>query len=242
MQLKLITANNFKDRYVVLEESGDVLSVVNESGEYSQVDKRRFEIDHVENVDAVEAHLHEKSPKIKQAILKQRAEDIVSEISDLLNLNLKQGNSPSHFIADDTHLHVFTSCYQNENDNCEVIINENQLNVMQDGLREVVVLVLEEFGNLYLDGQKLREYLNSVKTKTKKHGKRSWTLTVDYENLVSVKGHKSFQYYSDDMNFIRNFSFDNTNNNIVDLNAIRKVSDLRRNLTRRDRGIKLRTA
>ncbi len=239
--IKVLTTNNFKDQYIVTGEDGKSFTCLDRNGDYHQLQKGKCEVDTLKEYREDEFYLYETCPKLKSVVLRKRLEEERRELAKFLGLDLRPTNQHQTFNDDskETSLQFHFALFNAKNECCEIDIYESQLKAGENQLREVVVLVLEEFGTFYLDGMKLREYLKTIKPQNKK-GKSFWTLTIDYNNLLGVKGHKGFQFYSQDIGFTRNFTNKEYSNNVVDFGVIQKVHDLQRDLTRRSKGFTLK--
>lgn len=239
--IKVLSTNNFQNQFIVTNEDAGSFSCIDKHGDYHQIQKGKDEIDSVKEYREDEFYLYEKCSKLKSVVLRQRTEAVRNDLAKYLHLNLAPGSQNQTFLDEskNTTIQFHYALYDVANEVCEIDIYESQLKFGQDQLREIVVLVLEEFGTFYLDGQKLRDYFSGIKPQKKK-GKNYWTLVVDYNNLIGVKGYKGFQYYSEDMNYTQNFTNKEQNNNIVDFGVIKKVHDLQRDLSRRSKGFTLK--
>ncbi len=242
MFIKILACENFKKKYVVVGEDHGSFSVIDGEGNFEQFNRTKLEVDSLNEFSVDDFYLHENCPKIKNAVLKHRVNIEKSNIEDFLGLDFKPvGNQGTSFLSTtkDTSLHFYYAQYNAASESCSVKISQSELSTLSDGLREVVVLVLEEFGNLYLDGQKMREYLSTIKPENKK-GRKFWTLNINYQELISVSGHPNFQFYSDNIQYVQNFSQAEFTNNIVDLDVIRQIRNIQTTQERRAKGVTLR--
>ena len=240
--VKLLNCNNFQTQYLVTEDNGDYYSLLSEEGEFVQIKKAKLEVDSVEEVLGIQFYELSNTPAFKSAVLKHRIENTKGDLEKCLKTKFTSLNMAKHSYLgenDENMIQFFYSSYDSKTESCTIDIFENQIKNGEDHLREVFVLVLEEFGNLYLDGQRLRDYLGEIKPQ-KKNGKKFWSLEINYHDLIGVKGHSPFQFYSDDMNYVLNFTNKTFENNVVDFNVIRNVYGLERDLTRRGKGFTLK--
>lgn len=238
--VKVISTNNFRDKFIITSEDEKNYYCLNSNGEYVNLSKTKIEVDSLQKFRPEEFYRYEDCSKLKNLVLKLRSDDIRENLNELLSLDpLPLSNNSFLDEKENTSVQFFYGTFNLSDESCSIQLPRNKINQGETQLREVVVLVLEEFGNLYLDGQKLREYLLDIRPESKK-GKYFWTLNIDYNNLIGVKGQKSFQYYSDEMIYTKNFTNQEQNNNVVDFGVIRKVHELQRDLTRRSIGYTLK--
>lgn len=242
-QIKVLSAANFNKHYLLLDDSNGTLSLIDEKGDFCQFNKIKFEIDSIQEIPANHLYQFEEFSHLKTSALKWRGQEEKEKLEDFLKLKLIPHHEKQDCFIDNekgTHVSFYFAQYNPQDELCRMTFNEQNFKSGENHLREVVVLIMEEFGVLYLDGLKLKDYFQKLPSKKKRKGKKAWDFHVGYKSLLGVPGQKAFSYYSDDLNFIRNFTFDDQKNNIIDLSVIRRVSDIQSNLTRREMGITVR--
>lgn len=242
MNVKIISTNNFNTTYVVLNEKDDLYELLDESGSFLQLKKNKIEIDGINEVSAVQAYQMIDNPDILENILKARCQNELKSIEGTLNVklsSLENSKVSFHDNSNNTYATILYSNFCPKKEHCEIDIWDYQLNSQKDGMRELVVLVLEEFGTFYLDGQHLRSYLSSHRPSTKK-GKKYWTLKVNYDDLIHIPGAPAFNHYSNDISYIKNFTFGRTGyDNVTSLDAIRTVQNLQNDLKTKRNGFRV---
>ena len=228
MDIKIVYAYNYSRIYVLSHEDEDLYYLINKDGTIEQVKKLKFPLDKIVEIPSEEIYSRlpedEISHKQLDAILKLRTESQKEKIEKILSIKLEQhhhSNICFNDLDDNMRLAFYYSLYDKKTQTCEIEIFDYHLNFLEKSDKQIVVFVLEEFGTFYVNGKALNYYLKKYPSQKKK-GKHFWSIHIDYETLIRVKEGGPFEYYSNDINYIKNFEeLAPDLDNVVNLEKIR---------------------